>query len=112
MLEKININPEENDNSDSDIIQLTRKQRNLIDSDSDENGVEKNIDKRQGIVKNLREAMARLELIFKTNSQYFISNKAIFVDGYVVKIKGRISFTYHTIRISQLNGVNAYICIC
>ncbi|KAF7381824.1 hypothetical protein HZH68_015697 [Vespula germanica] len=43
MLEKININPEKNDSSDSNIIQLIRKQRNFIDSDSDENGIEKNI---------------------------------------------------------------------
>nr|KAF7394467.1 hypothetical protein H0235_017062 [Vespula pensylvanica] len=43
MLEKININPEKNDSSDSNTIQLIRKQRNLIDSDSDENGIEENI---------------------------------------------------------------------
>lgn len=43
MLEKININPEKNDSSDSNTIQLIRKQRNLIDSDSDENGIEKNV---------------------------------------------------------------------
>ncbi|KAL2730668.1 piggyBac transposable element-derived protein 4-like [Vespula squamosa] len=43
MLEKININSEEDDSSDSDIIQLTGKRRNLIYSESDENDVKGNI---------------------------------------------------------------------
>lgn len=33
ILEKININSEEDDSSDSDIIEPTRKRRDLIDSD-------------------------------------------------------------------------------
>lgn len=44
ILEKININSEEDDSSDSDIIEPTRKRRNLIDSDVKENiPVEDNI---------------------------------------------------------------------